>query len=1415
MIGIPAFLSRSLVALVAFVHIPAALSQTPQWNSTNGNWNDSGSWSTGTVPSGTGVAIIFNNTSGATYDVAVADANPTVGSITASGNSNNRNVRLGNASDFSGTLTLAATDPAGSPVLSAATGMRLAIFCELAGTQGFTKSGGGFLNFSTNTLSMNNLSGPIRIGEGLVTIQEAGNLGNGDIVFTGNATLELAASITANHSANKTLTINPGATATLTNIGGTAQTIFSGPVAGSGNIVFNGGNFTLSGENTFSGSVRIQSARIFLGENKTLTTGAVSFYGNSTLNFGGRTQSFSNLSVIGGVSTNATFTNGSLSVVGSGDFLLGGGISNSTLDLSQLGSISMNSSAGIISIAGATSNALSNNTVSLPSSGNNTLRANSVVVGGIGSSTVSNQPVRHSMLRLGTQTTIQANLLQVGQSGASGSVLFHSGSGNLTLRNSAGAGSVGNWTIGSATFSGAAGNGDMNFGTGRLEASFTNLTVANHSTTISPNLAGNLSFSSGNLTGTNITLARKSSGGSQLVNATINQSGGTTTIQNLVMGVGGDSLATLNPAFRLTGGTLAAWSINASGGNFHTRSNRTISMSGNATLRNRSNGNLSISGFNSSPGGRLNLSVEGPANFFVDGTRTFTVGLNSLLSGSGNITKSGLGTLHLTSNLSHTYNGTIACTQGRIESNAPLPSASLTLTSGTLAGSGPLRDIHLSSGILEPGAGLGNFTAGNLTWNSTATIRCDLSGSNSSDRIVLSGNLTQGNGTQFTFDFQGGGSPGGSYILATFAGHSFNSTQFVASNLAPGLTGSFALGDSSLTLNISGATSQTIEEFSVADRVATDAPFSIIPPAATSGLPVVLSIKSGNATISGNTITLTGSGSVIVAANQAGNATFAAAEERTATFNVARASQTISFNPIASRRLSEGSFTVAPTATSALGVTLTRRSGPATVNGTTVTPTGVGTVVLAANQAGNNFYLPAAEVTTSFTVMNNLTTLTVVEPDAQDGSIPEGFAGTTDREIGTSISITATPASGMRLLRWLRDGTQVSTLNTYTFTMNASTTLEPVFVPNFGVLLGTYNGLVGDGSIGEGSPQDMAEFPLNNGYITLVATSTGNFTGNLTLENQTDPFSGSFGNNKTAEVSIARVGKSSVTGNLILSTALPGEISGHINVDEVDVPFRAKRVSYSGNSTTYTMVLAAPSNQSLGYSFATVIFSSAGTGSFVGRLSTNETFSTTRRIVQSDDGNDWVLPLYIQTMLSGNATGLITGEVAVPKNPAQGVPAVTAAFEWLREANPSSLLVPDGFLTTVGGVGSVLSTANGTSMLTGDTSSGNFTLTLDPGTTTLPSAIHQPATWSSNNTVSLIAPVSSNLTFGSVARSGASIGSYSGTFRRDVSGIPTTTRYYGTVFTNPVAIEEGGPELRGAGFFITTNSTVPVIMTAP
>jgi len=134
---------------------------------------------------------------------------------------------------------------------------------------------------------------------------------------------------------------------------------------------------------------------------------------------------------------------------------------------------------------------------------------------------------------------------------------------------------------------------------------------------------------------------------------------------------------------------------------------------------------------------------------------------------------------------------------------------------------------------------------------------------------------------------------------------------------------------------------------------------------------VKVSVKSGPARIANNLVTLTGAGNVTLAANQDGDAIYAAASEVTTNIVVGKAGQTISFPEIGPRQMTDRPFTITlPTASSKLPVT-TVVSGPAGLAGRKITLTGGnGLVILVASQAGNSNYKPIA-VTNNFRVSGN------------------------------------------------------------------------------------------------------------------------------------------------------------------------------------------------------------------------------------------------------------------------------------------------------------------------------------------------------------------------------------------------------------------------------------------------------------
>ena len=140
-----------------------------------------------------------------------------------------------------------------------------------------------------------------------------------------------------------------------------------------------------------------------------------------------------------------------------------------------------------------------------------------------------------------------------------------------------------------------------------------------------------------------------------------------------------------------------------------------------------------------------------------------------------------------------------------------------------------------------------------------------------------------------------------------------------------------------------------------------------------SGNPVIFSIVSGPGTLSGSTLTITGTGTLVIAANQAGNANYTAAPQVTQTIVVNNAAQTISFSTGSLAYASGVTFGTTPltltaTSSSGLAVSFSLVSGPATLSGSTITVSGAGTVVIAANQPGNSDYAAAPQVTESIPV---------------------------------------------------------------------------------------------------------------------------------------------------------------------------------------------------------------------------------------------------------------------------------------------------------------------------------------------------------------------------------------------------------------------------------------------------------------
>ena len=163
---------------------------------------------------------------------------------------------------------------------------------------------------------------------------------------------------------------------------------------------------------------------------------------------------------------------------------------------------------------------------------------------------------------------------------------------------------------------------------------------------------------------------------------------------------------------------------------------------------------------------------------------------------------------------------------------------------------------------------------------------------------------------------------------------------------------------------------QTLTFGALADKIISETP-PTLSATATSGLTVAFtSATTGVCTVSGTTVTLVAPGTCTINANQAGDATRAAAPQVQRSFSIAYLTQTISFDALAGATLGVSSAPlIRGSASSGLGMTFSSTTpGVCSVSGTTISMLNPGTCIISASQAGNGTYSAAANVTQSFAI---------------------------------------------------------------------------------------------------------------------------------------------------------------------------------------------------------------------------------------------------------------------------------------------------------------------------------------------------------------------------------------------------------------------------------------------------------------
>ncbi|WP_158859594.1 T9SS type A sorting domain-containing protein [Lunatibacter salilacus] len=203
---------------------------------------------------------------------------------------------------------------------------------------------------------------------------------------------------------------------------------------------------------------------------------------------------------------------------------------------------------------------------------------------------------------------------------------------------------------------------------------------------------------------------------------------------------------------------------------------------------------------------------------------------------------------------------------------------------------------------------------------------------------------------------------------------------------------------------------QTIEFPNISAKTFGDAAFDLTA-TTDSGLPIAYSIVSGPATVSGNRLTITGAGTVVVKAEQVGNNEYEPAVPVEKSFVVSKANQTINFAAIPAKTFGNPPFDLVASSSSSLPVVFTLVSGPGTLSGNRITISGAGILTILATQQGNNNYNAASQERTVTVNKANQTIDFAAIPAKTFLDVPFGLTATASSNLPVTFSIVSGPGT--------------------------------------------------------------------------------------------------------------------------------------------------------------------------------------------------------------------------------------------------------------------------------------------------------------------------------------------------------------------------------------------------------------------
>ena len=682
----------------------------------------------------------------------------------------------------SGTFTFKAADAAG-------TGHDIILTNAISGGASLAKTGNGTLTLlGANTYTGNTTAtaGTLVLGNSsalpkttTLTVGGASTTGILDMAGFNSQIFGLA---TAGTAANQLITNSSAVnTSTLIFSNSAVNSTFGGVIAGGNkpiSLTVLGGNLTLSGQNTYAGSVFISNGKLAWSGAGSTFTGTAIVLSNSTavLDVAGMSglalsagQTLSGYGIVNGSVTaaNCLITpgiNGGGTLTFTNNLTLTGTVSNQfdlVLDPDAAGSDQM--------IVGGALNVSGVNWIKINPLAGSLLEGTYHLIkcGSVGSGTTNNFQLSGSPgtgLQAALNLTATGVDLVVSQAGGAERIWVGDGAANLWDLVTT------NWL--NTGFPDAFTNGNFTI----FDNTSTNLVVtlvgALHPNSITVDSTNDYTFAgTGKITGA-LSLVKTNSGA--LIILTTNDYVGVTTIDQGTLQVGNG----------VTSGVLGSGSLEDNGilllqqpassalSNTISGTGRLV-QSGTATLTlngsNTFSGGLTISSGtlqvgNGGTTGNGNVTNNAALIFNNSGNNT----VNGAISGGGTIALSGAGTVTLAA--ANTYTGGTTISAGTLLVNGTNGTSVVTVNNGgKLGGKGKIGGLVTlnSGGILSPGNLVGTLTiATNLTANSGTILNFDLG--TTSDKVAVGGDLNLAGTLNVT---DSGGLGNGTYTLFTYGGN--------------------------------------------------------------------------------------------------------------------------------------------------------------------------------------------------------------------------------------------------------------------------------------------------------------------------------------------------------------------------------------------------------------------------------------------------------------------------------------------------------------------------------------------------------------------------------------------------------------------------------------------------------------------